>query len=78
MAFPAFVADAFELCYLGNDLCSLLMIGGCHKTRQPLSPCRAQVFKKAEQYLSQGIPESQWLPEIEAALRACIEQETSK
>jgi hypothetical protein len=41
---------------------------------KPLSPCRAQVLKDAEKYMEQHVHDSEWMPIIEAEIRACIEK----
>ena len=54
---------------------SLLMTEGCQRPSKPLSPCRAQVVKDADPYVSQHVPDSQWQPIIEAEIRKCIDEE---
>jgi hypothetical protein len=48
---------------------------GCGERRQPLSACRSQVVEHAHKYVSQKVPDAQWLPIIEAEVRKCIEEE---
>jgi hypothetical protein len=50
----------------------------CRERLKPLSPCRAQVVKHAESYVSQQIPASEWQPIIEAEIKKCIAEEKSK
>jgi hypothetical protein len=52
-----------------------MLTDGCLRVE---SQCRAKAVKDAVRYESQHIPDSQWVPKIEAEIRACVEEEKSK
>jgi hypothetical protein len=58
--------------------CGLLSAVGCHRPTPLLSPCRAQILKDVDRYVSRHIPEAEWRPIIEDKIRAYIEQEKAK
>jgi hypothetical protein len=58
--------------------CGLALALGCGERRIHLSPCRAQVLKDSERYISRHTPDAEWQPLIEAELQRCIEQEEAK
>ena len=56
----------------------LLTTQSCRREQKPLSPCRAQVIKHVDTYVSRHVPDAEWQPIIEAELNKCIAEEKSK
>src|SRR5260221_14527625 len=55
-----------------------VILQSCYERPKPLSPCRAQVVKHANSYVSRHIPTSEWQPIIEAEIKKCIAEEKSE